>query len=70
MSINPFAPPLIRRTAILTLDNGFKFRADITMPQSDKPVFHKELEEQLVRDFNQSQPRAVHKVVKIHLLRN
>lgn len=69
MSINPFAH-LIRRTAILTLDNGYKFRADITMPQSDKPVFHEELEARLVRDFNKAQPRAVHKVIKVHLLRN
>lgn len=69
MKTNPFAP-LEQRTAILTLDNGFKFRAEITIPHSSKPVFHREFEKKLVGEINKSQPRAVHKVVKIHLLRN
>ena len=69
MSNNPFAP-LIRRTAILTLEGGFKIRAEITMPATDRGTWHADLERQLVSEFNRSQPRAVHKVVKIHLLRN
>ena len=72
MSNNPFIPPppTQRRTAILTLDNGFKLRAEITLSGSDKPIWHADLERQLVREFNRSQPHAVHKIVKIHLLRN
>lgn len=68
MKYNPFIPPQ-KRKAILTLDNGYKVRADILIP-SEKPTWHAELEKRLVSDFNRSQPHAVHKVVKIHILRN
>lgn len=69
MSYNPFVPREWR-TAILTFDNGHRARAEVLLPGTDKPVWHADLERRLVRDFNKSQPHAVHKVVKIHLLRN
>ena len=69
MSYNPFVSPEWR-TAILTLDNGHRASAEVLLPGTDKPVWHADLERRLVRDFNKSQPHAVHKVVKIHLLLN
>lgn len=69
MSYNPFIPSQWR-TAILTFNNGHRARAEVLLPGTDKPVWHADLERRLVRDFNKSQPHAVHKVVKIHLLRN
>ena len=68
MNSNPFIPPH-QRTAILTFDNGQRVRAEVTLPGTDKPVWHADLERHIVRDFNKAQPRAVHKLVKVHLLR-
>lgn len=68
MHNNPFITPQ-QRTAILTFDNGQRVRAEITLPGTDKPVWHTELERRIVNDFNKAQPRAVHKLVKVHLLR-
>ncbi len=69
MKHNPFIPRE-QRTAILTFDNGLRARAEVSLPGTDKPVWHADLERRLVRDFNKSQPRAVHKLVKVYLLRN
>lgn len=68
MSYNPFRPQ--QRTAVITLDNGTKVRAEILIPENAKPTWHAELEKRMVRNFNRSQPHAVHKAVKIHILRN
>jgi uncharacterized protein YktA (UPF0223 family) len=57
------------RKCVLTLEGGYKITAEVVIPKSSKPVFHDELEKQLVREFNKSQPYAVHKVVKMHILR-
>lgn len=58
--------------AVLTLDNGAKIIADIFAPIRDvrRPRFHDEYERWFVEEFNKAQPRAVHKVVKAHILRN
>lgn len=59
--------------AVLILDNGRKIVADILPPPIGKirrPRFHDEYERWLVEEFNKAQPRAVHKVVKAHILRN
>ena len=69
MKHNPFIPRE-QRTAILTFDNGQRVRAEVLLPGTDKSMWHADLERRLVRQFNESQPRAVHKIVKIHLLRN
>lgn len=61
MKHNPFVPRE-QRTAILTFDNGQRVRAEITLPGTDKPVWHTELERRIVNDFNKAQPRAVHKL--------
>ena len=58
--------------AVLTLDNGEKVVADIYPLQGNKhkPRFHDEYERWFVEEFNKAQPRAAHKVVKAHILRN
>lgn len=68
MNSNPFIPSQ-QRTAILTFDNGHRIRAEILIPGTDKSVWHTELERRIVREFNKPQPRATHKLVKVHLLR-
>ena len=58
--------------AILTLDNGKKIAVDILPPigKTRRPRFHDEYERWFVEEFNKAQPRAAHKVVKAHILRN
>lgn len=60
----------IKRKAILTLDNGAKIEADVTMPSPRKAMFYEGIEKKFVEDFNKSQPHAVHKLVKVHIMRN
>lgn len=69
MSYNPFIPSQWR-TAILTLDNGERVRAKVLMPHTEKPLWHTDLERRFIHEFNKSQPKAIHKVVKVHILRN
>ena len=69
MNYNPFTPPE-SRTAILTFSNGKRVRAEILIPKSDRPIYHDDLERRFIRDLHKSQPRAVHKLVKVHILRN
>lgn len=60
----------ITRRCLLTLDGGAKIQAVLTMPKPTKPIFSKEMESQLVKQLNESQPNAVHKVVKCYIMRN
>lgn len=60
----------IERKAILTLDNGAKKEATITMPSPRKAMFYEEIEKKFVENFNKAQPYAVHKLVKVHIMRN
>ena len=60
----------IERKAILTLDNGAKIEAFVTMSSHRKAMFHEEMEKKFVEDFNKAQPYAVHKFVKVHIMRN
>lgn len=59
----------VTRHGILTLDDGCKQRVEFTIKAKDL-TWHNELEKKLVKDWNDSQPMAVHKVVSIHLMRN
>ena len=61
---------MITRRCLLTLDGGAKIQAVFTMPKPTKPIFPKEMERQFIKDFNESQLNAVHKVVKCHIMRN
>ena len=60
--------------AVLTFDNGQKLVCDILTPPAwlhkSRPRFWDDFERDFVRKLNQSQPRAVHKVVRAHILRN
>lgn len=60
----------ITRRCLLTLDGGAKIQAVLTMPKPTKPIFPKEMERQFIKSFNESQPNAVNKVIKCHILRN
>ena len=60
----------ITRRCLLTFSDGSKIQATITIPKPTKPIFPKELERQSVKQLNESQPNAVHKVVKCHIMRN
>ena len=60
----------ITRRCLLTLDGGAKIKAILTIPKPTKPIFPKEMERQFIKSFNESQPNAVHKVIKCHIMRN
>lgn len=61
---------MITRRCLLTFDGGAKIQAVLTMPKPTKPIFPKEMERQFINSFNESQPNAVHKVIKCHIMRN
>lgn len=61
---------MITRRCLLTLDGGAKIQAVLTMPKPTKPIFPKEMERQFIKDLNESQLNAVHKVIKCHIMRN
>jgi hypothetical protein len=61
---------MITRRCLLTLDGGAKIQAVLTMSKPTKPIFPEEMERQFINSFNQSQPNAVHKVIKCHIMRN
>lgn len=60
----------ITRRCLLTFDGGEKIQAVLTMPKPTKPIFPQEMERQFIKSFNESQPNAVHKVIKCHIMRN
>ena len=60
----------ITRRCLLTLSGGAKIQAVLTMPKPTKPIFPKEMEREFIKNFNESQPTAVHKVIKCHIMRN
>lgn len=57
--------------AILYFDEGSLIVADILTPIHRKECeTQRELENRLVSEFNASQPLAVHKIVRMKLMRN
>lgn len=56
--------------ALLTLDNGYRFKAELNFYKNVNTIFRENLEDEIVKRWNQSQPNMVHKVVKCHLMRN
>ena len=60
--------------AVVTFDNGQRIVAEIRPlvqgGQVRRPKFWAEWERDFVEQWNKSQPKAVHKVVKAHILRN
>ncbi len=66
-------PLFITRRCIITLSGGHKVQATLSIPQPRKPLFMEELEEleeRFIKEFNRSQPHAVNKAVKVHIMRN
>lgn len=59
----------ISRRCLLTLSNGSKIQATITIPKPTKPIFPEKMERQFIESFNESQPLLVNKVVKCHIMR-
>lgn len=57
--------------AILYFDEGSKIIADIfTPPHRKERETQRELENRMVEGFNKSQPKAIHKITRIKLMRN
>lgn len=63
-------PPIITRTAIVTLDDGAKIRMEIIVPTTKLLMNPGEFERNFIMNFNRSQPNMVHKVVGMKLMRN
>lgn len=61
---------VITRRCLLTLEGGAKIQAVLTMPKPTKPIFPKEMEREFIKNFNESQPTAVHKVIDCRIMRN
>ena len=61
---------MITRRCLLTLDGGAKIKATLIIPKPKKPIFPEEMERHIMDEFNKSQPNAVHKVIKCHIMRN
>lgn len=60
----------ITRRCLLTLDGEAKIQAVLTIQKPTKPIFPEEMERHIMDEFNKSQPNAVHKVIKCHIMRN
>ena len=65
-----YQPLFITRRCIITLSGGHKVQATLSIPQPRKSLFMEQLEEQFIKEFNRSQPHAVNKAVKVHIMRN
>ena len=61
---------MITRRCLLTFDGGAKIQATLTILKPTKPIFPEEMERHIMDEFNKSQPNAVHKVIKCHIMRN
>lgn len=52
------------------LNDVSKIQATIYIPKPTKPIFPEQMERNIIENFNKSQPLAVNKVVKCHIMRN
>lgn len=60
----------IQRRCLITLSDGSKIQATITIPKPTKPNFPEQMERKFIENFNNSQPLTKNKVVKCHIMRN
>lgn len=60
---------MLSRHAILTLDDGSRIRAEVTL-RLKRWYTHADYERELVAELNNAQPNTVHKITKVHLMRN
>lgn len=54
----------------MTLSDGSKIQATITIQKPTKPIFPEQMEREFIKNINNSQPLAKNKVVKLHIMRN
>lgn len=65
-----FGIELISRRCLMTFSDGSKLQVTIYISKPTKPIFPEQMERQFIENFNKSQPLAVNKVVKCHIMRN
>lgn len=65
-----FETEQITRRCLMTLSDGSKTQATITIPKPTKPIFPEQMERRLIEKFNNQQPHIANKVVKLHITRN
>lgn len=65
-----FGTEQITRRCLMTLSDGSKTQATITIPKPTKPIFPEQMERRLIEKFNKQQPLTENKVVKLHIMRN
>lgn len=65
-----FGIELISRRCLMTFSDGSKLQVTIYIPKPTKPIFPEQMERQFIENFNKSQPLAVNKVVKCHIMKN
>lgn len=60
----------IHRTAVLTFDDGERQAVTIYIKPSTRGMWQHQLERDIKHKFNAGSVGLVHKVVKVHLMRN
>ena len=65
-----FQTEQITRRCLITLSDGIKIQATITIPKPNKPIFPEYMKREFIKNFNNSQPLAKNKVIKCHIMRN
>lgn len=65
-----FQTEQITRRCLITLSDGSKIQATITIPNPTKTIFPEKMEQEFIKNFNNSQALAKNKVIKCHMMRN
>ena len=65
-----FQTEQITRRCLMTLRDGSKTQATITIPNPTKPIFPEQMERMIIEKFNNQQPHMANKVVKLNIMRN
>lgn len=60
---------MLSRHAILTFDDGSRIQAEVSL-RLKRWYTHADYERELVAELNKAQPNAVHKITKVHIMRN
>ena len=54
----------------MTLSDGSKTQATITIQKPTKPIFPEQMERKFIEKFNSHHPLMTNKVVKLHIMGN
>lgn len=65
---NPFEKPIVRQASLLSTMVS-RIRAEVTLVPK-RWYTNSDYERELVSEYNKSQPNAVHKITKVHIMRN